>query len=112
MDLQMPVMDGFEAIEILRKKGVTIPIIALTANALSEERRRSFQSGATEFHTKPILREKVYSLCLRFIDNHDVRPTCTLPTTTITKEKKGKKTTNSLESMRSEPSQEDVLMLR
>eukprot|EP00121_Abeoforma_whisleri_P012964 Awhi_evm1s11967 len=71
MDLQMPIMDGFEATEILRKEGVTIPIIALTANALSEERRRSLQAGATEFHTKPILRENVYSLCTRFIDVHD-----------------------------------------
>jgi CheY-like chemotaxis protein/two-component sensor histidine kinase len=67
MDLQMPVMDGYEAMETLRGDGVSLPIVALTANALSRERQRASEAGASEFQTKPILREDLYALCNRFI---------------------------------------------
>jgi signal transduction histidine kinase/ActR/RegA family two-component response regulator len=67
MDLQMPVMDGYEAIETLRGNGLSLPIIALTANALSREKHRAFEAGATDFQTKPILREELHALCSRFL---------------------------------------------
>jgi CheY-like chemotaxis protein len=67
MDLQMPVTDGYEATEALRGDGVNLPIVALTANALSREKRRAFEAGANEFQTKPILREDVHALCSRFL---------------------------------------------
>jgi two-component system chemotaxis sensor kinase CheA len=67
MDLQMPVMDGFEAMETLRGDGVSLPIVALTANALSREKQRAFEAGANEFQTKPILREDLHALCTRFL---------------------------------------------
>jgi CheY-like chemotaxis protein len=67
MDLQMPVMDGYEAMESLRGDGVSLPIVALTANALSRERQRASEAGANEFQTKPILREDLYALCNRFL---------------------------------------------
>jgi CheY-like chemotaxis protein len=67
MDLQMPVMDGYEAMETLRCDGVNLPIVALTANALSREKQRAFEAGANEFQTKPILREDVHALCNRFL---------------------------------------------
>ncbi|RYZ53172.1 MAG: response regulator, partial [Proteobacteria bacterium] len=54
MDVQMPGMDGLEATRVLRDSGVTIPILALTAHALPEERRRSFEAGCNAHLTKPI----------------------------------------------------------
>jgi CheY-like chemotaxis protein len=56
MDLRMPVLDGFEAIERLKSDSATrdIPIIAVTAQVMEEDRARSAQAGADGFVTKPI----------------------------------------------------------
>lgn len=54
MDLQMPVMDGYHATLELRKFDTKIPIIALTAHALKEERMRCLANGFNEHITKPI----------------------------------------------------------
>ncbi|WP_306556554.1 PAS domain S-box protein [Acidovorax sp.] len=56
MDVQMPIMDGYEATSFARRElGMTeIPIIALTAGALSEERRRAEAAGMDAFLTKPL----------------------------------------------------------
>ncbi len=56
MDIQMPEMDGYQAIEILRSQGYTKPIVALTAHALKEERERAMKLGFNEYVTKPILK--------------------------------------------------------
>lgn len=54
MDMQMPVMDGFEAVAQLVKLGHSAPIVAVTAAALSEERNRCLAIGCSEVVTKPI----------------------------------------------------------
>jgi CheY-like chemotaxis protein len=61
MDLEMPVMDGWEAARWLKSKPQTrdIPIIALSAHALSGERERAFAAGCDEFNVKPIQFERL-----------------------------------------------------
>jgi CheY-like chemotaxis protein/HPt (histidine-containing phosphotransfer) domain-containing protein len=55
MDVQMPEMDGYEATRLLREKGHTaVPIVAMTAYAMPEDRKRALDAGMNTFLAKPI----------------------------------------------------------
>ena len=54
MDVQMPIMDGLTATRLLRQQGYTGPIIALTANAMQQEKQDCFDAGCNDVCTKPI----------------------------------------------------------
>lgn len=54
MDCHMPVMDGFEATKVLRERGMTMPIYALTAGVSTEERIECANIGMNEVLTKPV----------------------------------------------------------
>jgi CheY-like chemotaxis protein len=62
MDIQMPIMDGHEAVRTLRNKGYSRAVVALTAHAMKEERERAFRSGFSHFLTKPINRKSLIDL--------------------------------------------------
>jgi signal transduction histidine kinase len=65
MDVQMPRMDGHQAMRKLRSMGFARPIIALTAHAMKEERDRCFESGCTDYLTKPVSRSQLIEVISR-----------------------------------------------
>jgi len=67
MDMQMPVMDGPEATEMLRQTGCDIPVVALTANVGQDDRERCLGAGCDDFLSKPIDKRHFYSVVSRFL---------------------------------------------
>lgn len=61
MDIQMPVMDGYQALKVARNEGFLNPIVALTAHAMKEEKQRCLSSGFTDYLSKPVNRSTLIS---------------------------------------------------
>jgi signal transduction histidine kinase/ActR/RegA family two-component response regulator len=66
-DMQMPVMDGFTLVRTLRAAGDTIPIVALTANAMVEDEYRCRAAGCNDFTTKPIDKARLLGVCAKLL---------------------------------------------
>lgn len=69
MDVDMPVMDGYEATRELRRRGYKLPILAMTAHALLTARAQSLAAGMDEHLTKPINPEALYAMLARFLSS-------------------------------------------
>jgi PAS domain S-box-containing protein len=69
MDLLMPQMDGISAARAIRRlpAGQAVPIIALTANVLAEEREKCLAAGMNDFLPKPVRPEALYAMVLRWL---------------------------------------------
>ena len=67
MDLQMPIMDGFEATRLIREFNNTVPIVAMSANVFSDAKQRARDVGVTDFLDKPIIIDKATSLISKYI---------------------------------------------
>ena len=75
MDIQMPIMDGYEATKAIRNldnKNAQIPIIAMTANAFEEDRKHALQLGMNEHLAKPVDIEKLKDVLTKYF-NHEKR---------------------------------------
>ena len=70
MDIQMPRMDGLQACREIRKtrSAAVLPIIAMTANAFTEDRHRCQQAGMDDFVGKPVDPDQLYERVLRWLD--------------------------------------------
>ena len=66
MDIQMPILDGYETTIEIRKKQINIPIIALTANAMEGERQKCLASGMNDFISKPVIYTKVIEIINKY----------------------------------------------
>ena len=75
MDIQMPNMDGYQAARCIRhlknKKKAEIPIIAMTANAFAEDRKRAFDAGMNGHIAKPIDIEKLEEVMLSVLNEQE-----------------------------------------
>ena len=75
MDIQMPNMDGYKATKCIRHlqdiKKAEIPIIAMTANAFEEDRKKAFDAGMNEHIAKPIDIEKLRAVILSVLNKQE-----------------------------------------
>jgi two-component system, chemotaxis family, sensor kinase CheA len=64
MDIMMPEMDGFEAIQVIRQmpEFQDLPIIALTANAMKDDRKQCIEAGASDYISKPVNLRQLFSI--------------------------------------------------
>ncbi|MBK7825103.1 response regulator [Nannocystis sp.] len=71
MDLSLPDLDGWEATRRLKANAKTqaIPVIALTAHAMSGDREKAIDAGCDEYDTKPIDLRRLLSKMIRFVED-------------------------------------------
>jgi len=59
MDIQMPIKNGLEATKEIRKKGIVVPIVAMSATVMEEEQNACYEAGMNDFICKPINRKEL-----------------------------------------------------
>jgi signal transduction histidine kinase/CheY-like chemotaxis protein len=73
MDLQMPIMSGYEATKEIRKYNKDIPIIALTAAAMIEDKQKALEAGMDEHLSKPISSQKLYKVLQQYCGEESIQ---------------------------------------
>ena len=67
-DMQMPEMDGYTTVSLLREKGCDLPIVALTAHAMPEDEQRCLDAGCDAYAAKPLSRDQLVAIVLRAME--------------------------------------------
>lgn len=67
MDMQMPNVNGFEATRSLRQKGISAPIIALTAYAMAQDAEKCKEAGCDDYLPKPVKKDKLYEMIAKYL---------------------------------------------
>jgi signal transduction histidine kinase/DNA-binding response OmpR family regulator len=78
MDIQMPVMNGYEATRQLRKEGIVIPIVAVTACAMKGDDEKCFAAGCSDYLSKPVDRKKLVETLWKYLSTADTNHPCCL----------------------------------
>ncbi|HEX7035005.1 MAG TPA: ATP-binding protein [Pseudomonadales bacterium] len=71
MDIHMPLLDGLEATRILREQGLTLPIVAVSADALTTRRSAAFDAGCDAYVTKPIDFDELLGVMTQLLPQSD-----------------------------------------
>jgi CheY-like chemotaxis protein len=74
IDMQMPEMDGYDATRQLRQSKYDKPIVALTAHATPEDRRKCIAAGCDDYATKPVNRTALLAILARLMGNSERGP--------------------------------------
>jgi signal transduction histidine kinase/CheY-like chemotaxis protein len=110
MDLQMPVMNGFEATEYIRKElNIDTPIIALTANSSLSEKEKCINIGMNEYLSKPFKCENLISTILKYVRDKKPRSVEVKPNRSRFKLKKENDNASILSRKEQSISQEKVI---
>jgi len=67
MDISLPVMDGYEAVSLIRKSNQEIPIIGLSANAMQGDIQKALEAGFSDYLTKPINEDLLFQKIRLFL---------------------------------------------
>jgi two-component system sensor histidine kinase/response regulator len=70
MDCQMPLLDGYDAVRRLRKRGgakARTPVVAVTAHAVAGERQKAIEAGMDDYIAKPVSPERLHALLMRWL---------------------------------------------
>ena len=70
MDIKMPIMDGFEALELIKPIRPNLPIIAQTAYSSAEDEDKIYAAGFSDYITKPLNRERLFELINHYINEN------------------------------------------
>jgi len=78
LDINMPVMDGMEACKLIKEKNLNIPIVALTANALSGDREKYLSIGFDDYLSKPIDIKELDNILDKYLISVDIENNLTI----------------------------------
>ncbi|HKL38183.1 MAG TPA: response regulator [Bacteroidales bacterium] len=68
MDIKMPELNGLDAAKKIRAFNQQVPIVALTAYAMSDDREISLKAGCNDYISKPVQRSRIFSVLSRYLD--------------------------------------------
>jgi len=72
MDIKMPEMDGLSATQMIRQKSSSVPIIAQTAYAMSEDKNKCLKAGCNDYLTKPLNHKLLLNTIDKFLSKSGV----------------------------------------